>query len=118
MVTGTVGSAPPGRTLAQLAAIGDLSDEAQELLQPEHRLDGYVQALMGAELAADAVRILALVLPTREAVWWAWMCAGSRSSLLRSGTRRATKYCPSGRSRRRRECCSCWTTPAMPRWRC
>jgi hypothetical protein len=75
MATGSVGSAPPGRTLAQLAAIGDLSDEAKELLTPELRLDGYVQALMGAELAADAVRILALVLPTREAVWWAWMCA-------------------------------------------
>jgi hypothetical protein len=66
---------PTGRPLAELAKIADLGEEARTLLQPEHRLESYVPLLVDAGHAADAVRILAILLPTREAVWWAWMCA-------------------------------------------
>jgi hypothetical protein len=79
MTTGSVDATPRGRTLAELAEVAELSEEGRALLAPEHRVDGFVHALLGAELPHDAVRILSLILPSREAVWWAWMSARKAS---------------------------------------
>jgi hypothetical protein len=61
--------------VAGLAAAAELSPEAQALLRPQQHPRAYVDALLEAEQAADAIRFLAHALPKREGVWWAWVCA-------------------------------------------
>lgn len=56
-----------------------LEDEARALLGPKLTIREYVDALVAVELFSDAVTVLALALPKREAVWWACLC-------VRSGT--------------------------------
>jgi len=68
----------PGRGTAELCAVADLSDGANELLassggNPPPR--AFIMSLVERELFADAVRFIAHALPRREAVWWAWVCA-------------------------------------------
>ena len=52
-----------------------LGDRARELQDDD--LDGrsYLERLMAHQLYADAIRFLAQILPKRQAVWWACMCA-------------------------------------------
>ncbi len=65
-----------GDTLPQVIAYADLSDEAAPLLTPDGDARAFLDALVAGELFDDAVALLAHVLPVREAVWWAWTCAG------------------------------------------
>jgi hypothetical protein len=52
-----------------------VGEAAAPLLQDEDDLEAYIQRLVEHEEFADAVRVLAHALPTREAIWWAWVCA-------------------------------------------
>lgn len=68
---------------ADAAGLIDLSDEALELLVPTATPAGFLEALVGADLMTDAIKLLGVSLPRREAVWWA--CLRARrgvSSLL------------------------------------
>lgn len=67
--------AGPASTLAQRLK---LSDPARALLRADIQVRPYVDALVGANLHADALRMLARALPRRESVWWA--CQSVRSS--------------------------------------
>jgi hypothetical protein len=64
-----------GRTVAELAQVAELEEEARTLLTPTTVPRGFLQVMVERELYADAVRFLAHALPRREAVWWAWVCA-------------------------------------------
>lgn len=64
-----------GETLADAHAAAELSDEAAAFLNPRRAPRDYLQILIRNALHADAVALLAHVLPPREAVWWAWSCA-------------------------------------------
>lgn len=66
-------SAPAGAANAAEAA--EVSDDAKAVLKPEASARDYLDALLAADLAADAVRVLAACLPPRQAVWWASKCA-------------------------------------------
>ncbi|MEO8029483.1 MAG: hypothetical protein ABI765_01475 [Gemmatimonadota bacterium] len=67
--------APAIRTLADLAAVAGVGDEALALLRPRHAPHEYLSALTAAGHYPDAVRLLAHALPRREGVWWAWATA-------------------------------------------
>ncbi len=59
-----------------LAAVAELSDEANALLVAEEPAPkAFIAKLMEGEHFMDAVRFLAYALPKREAVWWAWVSA-------------------------------------------
>jgi hypothetical protein len=62
-------------TVTAVHALADLSDEAAALIRPDREPRDYVEFLIRNDLYADAVGLLAHVLPKREAVWWAWTCA-------------------------------------------
>ena len=66
---------PQGRTLAELADLADVGDEAKGLLQPAHTPRDYLSTLVAAEQYPPAIRLLAHLMPKREAVWWGWYCA-------------------------------------------
>jgi len=66
---------PSGRTLDEIAREAELSDEALALLEPGASPAAVVEMLAEAEHFPDAVKFLALCLPARAAVWWAWGCA-------------------------------------------
>jgi hypothetical protein len=68
-------TAQAGRSIAQLAELAEVSEEARALLAPDHGPREFLQALVDKEQYSDAVRLLAHGLPRREAVWWAWVCA-------------------------------------------
>jgi hypothetical protein len=66
----------PGRGTKQLAAVAELSDEANALLVAnEPAPPAFIAQLTEGEHFSDAVRFLAHALPKREAVWWAWVSA-------------------------------------------
>jgi hypothetical protein len=71
-VTGSTGR---GYTVAELAQVAELDEEARKLLTPTTPPRAFLQIMTERELYADAVRFLAHALPRREAVWWAWVCA-------------------------------------------
>jgi hypothetical protein len=71
----TTTAVPVARTLPDFCALAQLGDDAKALL---HATDGprqYLRRLLEAEQFADAVRFVAHALPTREGIWWAWVCA-------------------------------------------
>ena len=55
----------------------DLTDAAVALLSPGMSPAQYLQCLIDNALYADAIMFLAASLPTREATWWACLCARS-----------------------------------------
>jgi hypothetical protein len=72
MTTAHVLSAPHPAEVSKAAA---LKPEAHALLRPDMGGREFVSALTAAKLYNDAVRFIAHVLPRREAVWWALVCA-------------------------------------------
>jgi len=61
----------------------DLPVEALALLTEEMRPEAYILALSGAKRWMDAAQVMAHVLPRREAVWWACMCAQTMDLMSR-----------------------------------
>ncbi len=69
---------PPTMTRTDLAALCarlELEDESAALLRPEQDERAFVRALLDGDRLADAVRVMAALLPVRESIWWAWSCA-------------------------------------------
>lgn len=66
---------PLAYVVAQVASMAELEPPALGLQRPAFGPREYLDALIEAEYLADAVKFLAHLLPRREAVWWAWMCA-------------------------------------------
>jgi hypothetical protein len=66
---------PLAYIVAQVAMVAELEPPAQALQRPAFGPREYLGALLEADQHADAVKFLAHLLPRREAVWWAWMCA-------------------------------------------
>lgn len=64
---------------AEAVAGLDLSAEAKALFAPNAPTSVYLKALIDAELFADAIRLLGMALPRREAVWWG--CLAARGAL-------------------------------------
>lgn len=62
-------------TVAAVHAQAELSEEAAALIRPNREPRDYIGFLISNRLYADAVGLLAHVLPKREAVWWAWTTA-------------------------------------------
>jgi len=65
-----------GETAGRVCARAEVSEEALALLADGRGAREYVLALIEGELFEDAVGFVAHILPRREAVWWAWTCAG------------------------------------------
>lgn len=66
---------PLSYIVAQVTSVAELEPPAQALQRPAFGPREYLSALIEEEHFADAVKFLAHLLPRREAVWWAWMCA-------------------------------------------
>ncbi len=64
-----------GPELATVCARIEMTEEAVALVGPQQDERAFLRALLDRELYPDAVRYMAFVLPTREAIWWAWSCA-------------------------------------------
>jgi len=64
-----------GKSLPEIIAASELSDEAQALFAGDQTPKEYVELLIERKHYPDAVRLLAHALPKREAVWWAWVSA-------------------------------------------
>jgi hypothetical protein len=60
-------------TPSALAAIAQLNPPALEILASHSSHRAALNALLDQLLYKDAVRLLAHLLPKREAVWWAWI---------------------------------------------
>ncbi len=60
---------------APIAQPLELSEEALQLLNSQMIPADYLTLLMEKTLFVDAIKFLAHVLPKREAVWWACLCA-------------------------------------------
>ena len=69
----------PGHPLAALleraCEVAELGDAACRLRREHRGPQEFLAALAEAELPVDAIRLLAHLLPRREAIWWAWECA-------------------------------------------
>ena len=65
-----------GETAGRICARAEVSEDAEALLADGGSARDFVMAMIDAELFDDAVGFLAHILPRREAVWWAWTCAG------------------------------------------
>jgi hypothetical protein len=61
--------------VTRLVDAAELEPEAAALRDPAAGPKEYISALAKAGQHADALKFLAHLLPRREAVWWAWMCA-------------------------------------------
>jgi hypothetical protein len=68
---------PLAALVASLAEAAELDDAAKALVEPTCTPRDYIRALAAASLEVEAIKFLAHLLPRREAVWWAWMCARS-----------------------------------------
>jgi hypothetical protein len=66
---------PLAPLVARLSEEAGLNVPAQALRDPSRGPREFIAALDGAEHHVDALKFLAHLLPRREAVWWAWMCA-------------------------------------------
>ncbi len=64
----------PPQTAVELVAELELEDESIELLTPDQTPSEFVDVLIADEQFADAVRVLAIWLSKRKAVWWAYLC--------------------------------------------
>ncbi|HEX6534361.1 MAG TPA: hypothetical protein VF041_07180, partial [Gemmatimonadaceae bacterium] len=71
----TTSARPAARTLPEFCELAQLGDDARALLQPTDGPRQYLRTLVEREHFADAVRFVAHALPTREGIWWAWVCA-------------------------------------------
>jgi hypothetical protein len=65
----------PELSLTELTRAAGASEEARARVLPDHRPDAYISELIDEGHVKDAVRVLSALLPAREAIWWAWMCA-------------------------------------------
>lgn len=65
-----------GETAELVCERAGLSEEARALLADGREPRAFVEHLSELGLYRDAIAFLAWVLPRREAVWWAWACAG------------------------------------------
>jgi hypothetical protein len=63
------------RSAADLCRQIELSDDARSFLRDDQTPIEFLSILAGKEKFADAVRVLAHLLPKRVAVWWACRCA-------------------------------------------
>ena len=63
-----------GTTLRDLCERAKLGEEAKALLKDEYTPRQFLELLIGKELFLDAIRLLAYVLPKREAVGWGCLC--------------------------------------------
>ncbi len=63
------------KTAADAAKLFPLGDEAKKLLRDGMAPRPFLDALIEKQHFPDAARLLAHVLPKREAVWWACLCA-------------------------------------------
>src|SRR6185369_8788618 len=61
--------------VAQICTVSELGDEATALCRDGMAPREFLKLLIEKNHFPDAVRFLAHVMPKREAVWWAWMCA-------------------------------------------
>ena len=68
-------AAPPVSAAQAIVGAAGVSEEGVALLEPDDKPRAYLERLLANGLASDVVRFLAYVLPKREAVWWAWVCA-------------------------------------------
>ena len=59
----------------ELIDADELDPESLELLEEGMRPEAFIEALSAADKWTDAVAVMARTLPTREAVWWACVCA-------------------------------------------
>ena len=66
---------PLAPLVAQLAEEAALEPPAQALQDASRGPREFVAALQAGEHHVEALKFLAHLLPRREAVWWAWMCA-------------------------------------------
>lgn len=66
---------PSGRSVEEIAREAKLAPPAMALLDPGAPPTRTVEALLEAGEFAEAAKFLALCLPPRAAVWWAWGCA-------------------------------------------
>jgi hypothetical protein len=62
---------PP--TAPQLAALAEVAEPATALLKPNQQPHEYVRVLADQQQHVDAIKVVAHALPSREAVWWAWV---------------------------------------------
>ncbi len=63
-----------GTTLRELCERAKLGEDAKALLKDEYTPRQFLELLIGKELFLDAIRLLAYVLPKREAVGWGCLC--------------------------------------------
>jgi hypothetical protein len=61
-----------------------LEPSSEELLETDMRPEAYIGALVESGSLSDAVKVMTRVLPVREAVWWACVCARQISALAES----------------------------------
>ncbi|MQA92173.1 MAG: hypothetical protein GEU90_18435 [Gemmatimonas sp.] len=61
--------------VTRLVSAAELEGEAVAQVDPGHGPKEFIDALAEVGLYPDALKFLAHLLPRREAVWWAWMCA-------------------------------------------
>lgn len=66
---------PLAYIVAQVSQVAELEDPAMELRKPAFGPREYLNALVEVDLLPDAVKFMAHLLPRREGVWWAWLCA-------------------------------------------
>jgi hypothetical protein len=66
---------PLAGLLVRACEVAELGDEARDLWRNSYGPQEFLMALSEAELQVDAIRLLAHLLPRREAIWWAWDCA-------------------------------------------
>jgi hypothetical protein len=61
--------------VVRLVQTAELEEEAAQHAQPGRGPREFLTSLAEGGLYPDALKFLAHLLPRREAVWWAWMCA-------------------------------------------
>ena len=95
-ITQTIATPPTGYdttgTSAAHAVVvaAGVTEEGLALLAPDDKPRAYLDRLLAAGRPDDVVRFLAYVLPKREAVWWAWVCARKAYSLAPTPDAKAT----------------------------
>lgn len=74
-MTEDVAAHPLASLVERLCEAAALEPPALELRDPAQGPREFLATLDEAEQHVDALKFLAHLLPPREAVWWAWMCA-------------------------------------------
>lgn len=64
----------PGLTLAQLCDWASVGEESKKLLGDKHTPQQFLDLLVERQLFADAIRLVAFLLPKRESVGWGCLC--------------------------------------------